>query len=133
MNYMMPHYATNSGTVHELAISSRSSPISVFSTMQYRTETQSPSVTASGYLWKQALAQLISNTTPTELLPDVSKTEIDRSAEQMQKTNTLIQLLKSWREGDLGEAKAMREYQCSTPDPLASLWPSLTASTFKSN
>ena len=110
MNYMMPHYATNSGTVHELAIYSRSSPISVFSTMQHRTVTQSPSVTASGYLWKQALAQLISTTTPTESLPDVSKTEIDRSTEQLQKTNALIELLKSWREGDEEEQRDTLEY-----------------------
>ncbi len=110
MNYMMPHYATNSGTVHELAIYSRSSPISVFSTMQYRTETQSPSVTASGYLWKQALAQLISTTTSAESPQAVSQTEFNQSVEQTQRTGALIQLLKSWREGDEEEQRDTLEY-----------------------
>jgi hypothetical protein len=63
-------------------------------------ETQSSSVTPSGSLWLQTLARLAYESPHTA----------SQSAAQSQKSRALIQLLRSWREGDEQEQRTTWEY-----------------------
>lgn len=75
-------------------------------------ETQSSSVTPSGSLWLQTLARLAYEPTRAsfQLQSETEKKELPRSAAQSQKNRALIQLLRSWREGDEQEQRSTWEY-----------------------
>lgn len=83
-------------------------PFSEFS--YYLEETQTSSVTPSGFLWLRALAR-IAYETPLAISPEeIGKRELPESIAQSQKKRALIQLLRSWREGDEQEQRNTWEY-----------------------
>ena len=67
---------------------------------------QSPSVTPSGFLWLQTLARMANDAPFTVSQSDIKDKELHKSAAQHQKNRDLIQLLKSWREGDEQEQRS---------------------------
>jgi|SRR5450755_702643 hypothetical protein len=71
-------------------------------------ETQSSSVTPSGSLWLQTLARLAYESPHTASQSE--NKELSQSAAQSQKSRALIQLLRSWREGDEQEQRTTWEY-----------------------
>ena len=73
---------------------------------QFLAKMQSPAVTQSGHLWQRALAHTVNDTTANEL----SNIANSSNAEQNQRRNELIQLLRSWREGDQQEQRETWEY-----------------------
>ena len=72
-------------------------------------ETQSSSVTPSGSLWLQTLARLVYEP-GTASQSEIENKELPQSAAQSQKNSALIQLLRSWREGDEQEQRSTWEY-----------------------
>ena len=73
-------------------------------------ETQSSSVTPSGSLWLQTLARLAYEPPRTVSQSEIKNKELPQSATQSQKNRALIQLLRSWREGDEQEQRSTWEY-----------------------
>ena len=73
-------------------------------------ETQSSSVTPSGSLWLQTLARLAYQSPHTASQSEIENKELPQSATQSQKNRALIQLLRSWREGDEQEQRSTWEY-----------------------
>ena len=73
-------------------------------------ETQSSSVTPSGSLWLQTLARLAYEPPRTASQSEIENKELPQSAAQSQKNSALIQLLRSWREGDEQEQRSTWEY-----------------------
>lgn len=85
--------------------------ITVFSAFsQSMEEKQSSSVTPSGLLWQQKLALMVSESPLPVSQSELKKNELRQSATQSQKIHGLIQLLKSWREGDEQEQRDTWEY-----------------------
>ena len=73
-------------------------------------ETQSSSVTPSGSLWLQTLARLAYEPPRAESQSEIENKELPQSAAQSQKNSALIQLPRSWREGDEQEQRSTWEY-----------------------
>jgi len=73
-------------------------------------ETQSSSVTPSGSLWLQTLARLAYQSPRTVSQSEIENKELPQNAAQSQRNRALIQLLKSWREGDEQEQRSTWEY-----------------------
>jgi len=76
----------------------------------YLEETQSSSVTPSGFLWLRTLARMVYEIPFTILQSEIEKKGLPQSIAQSQKKDALIQLLKSWREGDEQEQRNTWEY-----------------------
>jgi hypothetical protein len=76
----------------------------------YLEEMQSSSVTRSGFLWLQTLARMANDAPFTVSQSDIKDNELHQSAAQGQKNRALIQLLRSWREGDEQEQHNTWEY-----------------------
>ncbi|HKV59230.1 MAG TPA: hypothetical protein VJO32_13150 [Ktedonobacteraceae bacterium] len=110
MNDFNPYYSRNSSAIHESF-----APYSAFAPFipgiqSYQTEPQSASVTVNGYLWQQKVAATESispQVTPVNLQKEMKPRSQD---EFLQKKRDLIQLLKSWREGDEQEQHETLEY-----------------------
>ena len=66
----------------------------------YLEEAQSSSVTPSGSLWLRTLARMAYENPFTISQREIKKKELPQSIAQAQKNRDLIQLLRSWREGD---------------------------------
>ncbi len=73
-------------------------------------EMQSSSVTPSGFLWLWTLARMAYELPLTISRSEIEKKELSQSITQSQKNNALIQLLRSWREGDEQEQRNTWEY-----------------------
>jgi len=73
-------------------------------------ETQSSSVTPSGSLWLQTLARLAYESPRTASQSDIENKELPQGAARSPKNRALIQLLKSWREGDEQEQRSTWGY-----------------------
>jgi hypothetical protein len=73
-------------------------------------ETQSSSVTLSGSVWLQTLARLAYEPSRTASQSEIENKELPQSTAQSQKNLALIQLLRSWREGDEREQRSTWEY-----------------------
>jgi hypothetical protein len=83
----------------------------LFSGLSYSLqEVQSSSVTPSGSLWLQTLARLAYEPPRTASQIEIESIELPQSAAQSQKSYALIQLLRSWREGDEQEQRSTWEY-----------------------
>ena len=67
-------------------------------------------MTPSGSLWLQTLARLAYESPRTASQSEIENKELPQSAAQSQKNRALIQLLKSWREGDEQEQRSTWEY-----------------------
>jgi len=81
-----------------------------FSALSYSLqERQSSSVTPSGSLWLQTLARLVYEP-GTASQSEIENKELPQNAAQSQRNRALIQLLKSWREGDEQEQRSTWEY-----------------------
>ena len=110
MNDFNPYYSRNSSAIHESLISYSASIPFIAGIQSYQTEPQSASVTINGYLWQQKLAATESISTqvmPVNLLKEMKP---HSQSEHLQKKRDLIQLLKSWREGDKQEQHETLEY-----------------------
>ena len=110
MSSMILRSINNSRAAHEPFIGAfgTGTPFSVLShTLQ---ETQSSSVTPSGSLWLQTLARLAYQSPHTASQSEIENKELPQSAARSQKNSALIQLLKSWREGDEQEQRSTWEY-----------------------
>jgi hypothetical protein len=82
-----------------------------FSELSYSLqETQSSSVTSSGSLWLQALARLVYEPLRAASRREIESKGLSQSMAQFQKNQGLIQLLRSWREGDEQEQRSTWEY-----------------------
>ena len=101
---------SNSRAVHEPFIHARryTTPVSGYS--QHVEELQSSAVTLNGLLWWRKLACMAYENSPTVSQNDLDKNEFSQSIVQSQKNNALIQLLRSWREGDEQEQRKTWEY-----------------------
>lgn len=77
---------------------------------QYHIELQSASVTANGQLWQQTLTLMERINTPVLASHELNEAPEKYYEKQMQKDAALIQLLKSWREGDEQEQRETLEY-----------------------
>lgn len=73
-------------------------------------ELQSSSVTSSGWLWLQALARIAYENPLTGSQREIEEKELPQSIAPSQKNAALIQLLRSWREGDEQEQRNTWEY-----------------------
>ena len=71
---------------------------------------QSSSVTSSGSLWLQTLARLAYEPSGTASRNEIENRAHPQNATQSQKNRALIQLLRSWREGDEQEQRSTWEY-----------------------
>ena len=100
----------NSRAAYEpfIGTSKYGSPLSALS--PYLDEMQSSSVTPSGFLWLQVLARMASETSLPISQSEIRKEEPQQSIAQSQKNRALIQLLRSWREGDEQEQRSTWEY-----------------------
>ena len=73
-------------------------------------EIQSSSVTPSGSVWLQTLAHLAYEPPSSASQSEIENKELLQSGPQSLKTLALIQLLRSWREGDEQEQRSTWEY-----------------------
>lgn len=73
---------------------------------QYTEEIQSSAVTSNGFLWQQALAQITYDNPFTIAQNEPAKNKMPHT----EKNDALIQLLRSWREGDEQEQRNTWEY-----------------------
>lgn len=103
-------YSRNSSAIHESLAPYASSVASVTSFQNFQTQAQSASVTVNGYLWQQKLAAMENINTQTLPIDFLQEMKLRSRDEQLQKTRNLIQLLKSWREGDKQEQHETLEY-----------------------
>jgi len=83
-------------------------PFSGFS--DYLEETQSSSVTPSGFLWLRTLVRMAYENPLTISQSEIEKKGLPQSITPSQKKRALIQLLRSWREGDEQEQRNTWEY-----------------------
>jgi len=110
MSSMISRSIINSRATHEpfTGAFGTGTPFSGFShSLQ---ETQSSSVTPSGSLWLQTLARFAYEPPRAESQSEIENKELPQSAAQSQKNSALIQLLRSWREGDEQEQRSTWEY-----------------------
>lgn len=73
-------------------------------------ETQSSSVTSSGSVWLQTLARFAYEPLNAASRNEIENKELPQYSTQSQKNRALIQLLRSWREGDEQEQRSTWEY-----------------------
>jgi hypothetical protein len=73
-------------------------------------EAQSSSVTPSGSVWLQTLARLAYEPSSAAYRNEIENKEPPQKATPSQKNRALIQLLRSWREGDEQEQRSTWEY-----------------------
>ena len=73
-------------------------------------EMQSSSVTSSGWLWLQALARIAYENPHTVSQSEIEEKELPQSIAPSQKNAALIQMLRSWREGD--EQEQRNTWEC---------------------
>ena len=73
-------------------------------------ETQSSSVTPSGSVWLQTLARLAYEPPRAASQSEIENKDLPQNPTQSQKNRALIQLLRSWREGDEQEQRSTWEY-----------------------
>jgi hypothetical protein len=106
VHYFFLNSASNSRATYEFLTFHAEYPMLHSVHSQFLTKMQSPAVTLSGHLWERALADTVNDNVRYE----VSKTETDHNPEQIQKKTELIQLLRSWREGDEQEQHDTWEY-----------------------
>jgi hypothetical protein len=78
-------------------------PFSAFS--HYLDEIQRSSVSPSGFLWLQTLAHIAYENPIMVSQSEIKRNELNQSIAQSQKNRDLIQLLRSWREGDENECR----------------------------
>ena len=76
----------------------------------YLEETQSSSVTPGGFLWLRTLARMAYENHLTISQSEIEKKGLPQSITPSQKKRALIQLLRSWREGDEQEQRNTWEY-----------------------
>ena len=110
MNENNSYYSRNSSALHESFVPYSASVPFIPGIQSYQTEPQSASVTINGYLWQQKLAateSISTQVTPINLLNEVKP---HSQNEHLQKKRDLIQLLKSWREGNEQEQHETLEY-----------------------
>src|SRR5207237_1227194 len=109
MNSIFRDSINNSRAAYEpFGASENGMPFSVF--FQYLEEMQSSSVTPSGFLWRQMLARMAYESPLIVSQNELKKNELPPSVAQSQKNRALIQLLRSWREGDEQEQRNTWEY-----------------------
>lgn len=104
------NHVDNSQAVYEPLRYYAAYPLSFSFHSQYTVEMQSPSVTPSGQLWQQTLTYLMNDALIPSLQYKPTLTENRYHAEQPQKNEALIQLLRSWREDDEQEQRDTWEY-----------------------
>lgn len=73
-------------------------------------KTQSSSVTQSGSVWLQTLARLAYELHRAASQSEIEYKKIPQSTVQLRKNYALIQLLRSWREGDEQEQRSTWKY-----------------------
>jgi hypothetical protein len=110
MNSIFLSSIDNSRAAYEpfIGASGYSTPFSAFS--HYLEEIQSSSVSPSGFLWLQALAHIAYENPFTVSQSGIKRNELYQSIAQSHKNRALIQLLRSWREGDEQEQRNTWEY-----------------------
>jgi hypothetical protein len=110
MNTIFLSSINNSRAAYEpfIGTSKYGSPLSVLS--RYLDETQSSSVTPSGFLWLQTLARMAYETPLPVSQSGIKKEEPHQSVAHSERNRALIQLLRSWREGDEQEQRDTWEY-----------------------
>ena len=110
MNSIFLSSISNSRATYEpfIGASAFGAILSAFS--DYLEEMQSSSVTASGFLWLQSLARMAYEPPLIVSRSEIGKKELPQSITQSQKKRALLQLLRSWREGDEQEQRNTWEY-----------------------
>ena len=110
MSSMILRSINNSRAAHEPFIGAvgTGTPFSALS--HFLQETQSSSVTPSGSLWLRTLARLACEPPRAESQSEIEKQEPPQNTAQSQRNSALIQLLRSWREGDEQEQRSTWEY-----------------------
>lgn len=104
MNSIFQRSISNTEAANELFFHTHGDIISFSVLSQCTNDLQSSSVTPNGFLWWQKLAQSPLSISQSDL------NELRQRAVQAQKNQALIQLLRSWREGDEQEQKDTWEY-----------------------
>ncbi|SRR6266849_2425028 len=110
MNNIFRGSISNSSAAYEPFIHVRGYTMAVSVYSQYVEELQSSAVTLNGFLWWRKLARMAYENSPTVSQNDLNKNEFSQSIAQSQKNSALIQLLRSWREGDEQEQRKTWEY-----------------------
>jgi hypothetical protein len=110
MNSIFLSSINNSRAAYEpfIGASAYGTPFSEFS--DYLEETQSSSVTPSGFLWLRTLARMAYENPLTISQSEIEKKGLPQSITPSQKKRALIQLLRSWRESDEQEQRNTWEY-----------------------
>lgn len=108
MSSMISRSIMNSRATHEPFIGAFGTGTPFSGLSHSLQETQSSSVTPSGSLWLQTLARLAYESPRTASQSE--NKELPQNAAQSQRNRALIQLLKSWREGDEQEQRSTWEY-----------------------
>jgi len=110
MSDMILRSIINSRAVYEPFIGAFKTGTPVSGLSHSLQETQSSSVTPSGSLWLQTLARLAYEPSRTASQSEIEHKGLPQSTVQSQKNLALIQLLRSWREGDEQEQRSTWEY-----------------------
>jgi hypothetical protein len=110
MSSMILRSATNSRAAYEPFTGAFGTRMSFSELAHSLQEAQSSSVTPSGSLWLQTLARLAYEPPRTASQSEIENKELPQNAAQSQKNRALIQLLRSWREGDEQEQRSTWEY-----------------------
>jgi len=110
MSSMILRSISNSRPAHEPFIGSFGTGTPFSGLSHSLREIQSSSVTPSGSVWLQTLARLAYEPPHAAPQSKIEKKELPQSATQSQKNRALIQLLRSWREGDEQEQRSTWEY-----------------------
>ncbi len=110
MNSIFLSSINNSRAAYEpfIGASAYGTPFSGFS--DYLEETQSSSVTPSGFLWLRTLVRMAYENPLTISQSEIEKKGLPQSITPSQKKRALIQLLRSWRESDEQEQRNTWEY-----------------------
>ena len=110
MNSIFLSSINNSRAIYEPFIDASvyGTPLSGFS--DYLEETQSSSVTPSGFLWLRTLARMAYENPLTISQSEIEKKKLPQSITPSQKKRALIQLLRSWLEGNEQEQRNTWEY-----------------------
>ena len=116
MSSMILRSIMNSRAAHEPFIGAFGTGTPLSGLSHSLQETQSTSVTPSGSLWLQTLARLAYEPPRAASQSEIEHKELPQSAAQSQKNHALIQLLRSWREGDEQEQRSTWEYLKQTLD-----------------
>jgi hypothetical protein len=110
MSSMILRSISNSRAAHEPFIGSFGTGTPFSGLSHSLREMQSSSVTPSGSVWLQTLAHLAYEPPSSASQSEIENKELLQSGPQSLKTLALIQLLRSWREGDEQEQRSTWEY-----------------------